>query len=67
MWCGSQGKGPTMDLVFYVLLIKIDADDICASQVQHVLRHHVTMQSIKIPWLDMRHNVKEMGVWSHKE
>ena len=25
-WCGAQGKGPTMDLVFYVLEIKIDAN-----------------------------------------
>ena len=36
-----------MDLVFYVLAIKIDADGLCASQAQHVLRHHVTMQLIK--------------------
>ena len=50
-----------MDLVFYVSVIKIDADGLCASQAQYVLRHHVTMQLIKIPQLAMRHNVKEMG------
>ena len=50
-----------MDLVFYVSAIKIDADSLCASQAQYVLRHHVTMQLIKIPELAMRRNVKEMG------
>ena len=50
-----------MDLVFYVLAIKIDADGLCASQEQYVLRHHVTMQLIKIPQLAMPRNVKEMG------
>ena len=35
-WCGAQGKGPTMDLVFYVSAIKIDADGLCASQAQYV-------------------------------
>ena len=49
-----------MDLVFYVSAIKIDADILCASQAQYVLRHHVTMQLIKIPELAMRRNVKEM-------
>ena len=33
-----------MDLVFYVSAIKIDADGLCASQEQYVLRHHVKMQ-----------------------
>ena len=50
-----------MDLVFYVSEIKIDVDGLCASQAQYVLRHHVTMQLIKIPRLAMRRNVKEMG------
>ena len=66
-WCGAQGKGPTMDLVFYVSVIKIAADSLCASQAQYVLRHHVTMQLIKIPQLAMHRNVKEMGAWFHKE
>ena len=48
-WCGAQRKGPTMDLLFYVSAIKIDADGLCASHAQYVLRHHVTMQLIKIP------------------
>ena len=50
-----------MDLVFYVSAIKIDADGLCASQAQYVLRHYVTMQLIKIPQLSMCPNVKEMG------
>ena len=50
-----------MDLVFYVLAIKIDADGLCAIQAQYILTHHVTIQLIKIPQLAMRHNVKEMG------
>ena len=48
-----------MDLVFYVSAIKIDADGLCASQAQYVLRHHVTMQLIKIPQLAMHRNVIE--------
>ena len=56
-----------MDLVFYVLAIKIDADGLCASQAQYFLRHHVTMQLIKISQLAMCHNIKEMGVLFHKE
>ena len=43
-WCGDQGKGPTMDLVFYVSTIKIDTNGLCASEPQYVLRHHVKMQ-----------------------
>ena len=50
-----------MDLVFYVSAIKIDVDGLCASQAQYVLRHHVTMQLIKIPQPVMPHDVKEMG------
>ena len=46
-WCGAQGKGPTMDLVFYVSAIKIYANGLCASQAQYVLRHLVKMQIIK--------------------
>ena len=33
-----------MDLVFYVLAIKIDANGLCAIQAQYVLRHHVKIQ-----------------------
>ena len=33
---GAQGKGPSMDLVSYVSVIKIDADGLCASQAQYV-------------------------------
>ena len=33
-----------MDLVSYVSAIKIDADGLCASHAQYVLRHHVNMQ-----------------------
>ena len=33
-----------MDLVFYVLVIKIDDDSLCPSQAQYVLRHHVKLQ-----------------------
>ena len=50
-----------MDLVFYVSAIKIYADGLCANQAQYVLRHHVTLQLIKIPQLAMCRNVKEMG------
>ena len=50
-----------MGLVFYVSAIKIDADSLCASQEQGVLRHHVKCKLIKIPQLTMRRNVKEMG------
>ena len=50
-----------MDLLFYVSTIKIYADGLCASKAQYVLRHHVTMQLIKIPQLAMRRNVKETG------
>ena len=50
-----------MELVSYVPTIKIDVDGLCASQKKYVLRHHVTMQLIKIPQLAMHHNVKEMG------
>ena len=56
-----------MELVSYVSTIKTDVDGLCASQEQYVLRHHVTMQLIKIPQLAMRHNVKEMGALFHKE
>ena len=34
--CGTQGKGPTIDLVFYVSPIKINVDGLCASQEQYV-------------------------------
>ena len=50
-----------MGLVFDVSAIKIDAEGLCASQAQCVLRHHVTMQLIKIPQLTIHCNVKEMG------
>ena len=50
-----------MDLIFYVLAIKIDADGLCARQAHCFLRHHVKLKLIKIPQLDMRRNVKEMG------
>ena len=30
-WFGAQGKGPTMDLAFYVSVIRIDADGYHAS------------------------------------
>ena len=50
-----------MDLVFYVLAIKIDVGGLCAIQAQYILRHHVTIQLIKIPQLAMHCNVKEMG------
>ena len=50
-----------MDLVSYVSMTKINADGLYASQAQYVLRHHVTMQLIKIPQLAMHHNIKEMG------
>ena len=50
-----------MDLVSYVSMIKIDVDDLCASQAQYVLRHHVKCKLIKIPQLAMHHNLKEMG------
>ena len=33
-----------MDLVFYVSEIKIDADGLCVSQEQCILRHQVKMQ-----------------------
>ena len=33
-----------MGLVFYVSAIKINADGLCASQTQCVLRHHVNMK-----------------------
>ena len=36
-----------MDLVFYVSAIKINADGLCASQAQYVLRHHVKMKMNK--------------------
>ena len=49
-----------MDLVFYVSVIKIDADGLCASQAQCVLRHPVKCKLIKIPQLAMRRKVKEM-------
>ena len=50
-----------MDLVFFVSVIKINDSGLCDSQAQYVLRHHVTMQLIKIPQLPMHHNIKEMG------
>ena len=46
-WCGAQGKGLTMDLVFYVSAIKINAEGLCSIQEQYLLTHHVTMQLIK--------------------
>ena len=49
-----------MDLVFSISEIKSDVDGLCVIQEQYVLRHHVTMQLIKIPQLAMRCNVKEM-------
>ena len=48
-WCVAQGKGPTMDLVFYVSEIKINADGSCASKAQYNFGHHVNMQLLKIP------------------
>ena len=33
-----------MDLVFYVSAIKTDANGLCATQAQYILRHHVKMQ-----------------------
>ena len=51
-----------MGLVFDVSTIKIDADGLCASQAQCVLRHHVKCKLIKIiPRLATRRNVKEIG------
>ena len=29
-WWGAQGQGPTIDLVFYVSTIQVDANDSCA-------------------------------------
>ena len=50
-----------MGLVFDVSVIKIDANVLCDSQTQCVLRHLVKCKLIKIPQLAMRRNVKEMG------
>ena len=50
-----------MDLVFYVSTIKINADGLCGSQSQYVLRHHVKCKLIKIPQLIMHRNIKKMG------
>ena len=50
-----------MGLMFDVSMIKIDAEGLCASQAQCVLRHHVKCKLIKIPRLAMGCNVKEMG------
>ena len=50
-----------MDLVFYVLTIKTDADGLCANQVQYV-ETSCKMIINKISRLAMRHNVKEMGL-----
>ena len=50
-----------MDLLFYVSTIKMDADGLCASQEQCVLRHHEKCKLIKISQLYTRRNVKEMG------
>ena len=36
-WCGAQAKFPTMDLVFYVLTIKIDVDGYRASQWHNII------------------------------
>ena len=43
-WWGAQGKGPTMDLEFYVSIVKINAYRYHASQTQYKSRHHVNMQ-----------------------
>ena len=37
-WRGAQGQGPTINLVFFVLEIKIDADGYSASQEQYILK-----------------------------
>ena len=51
-----------MDLVFYVSAIKIDVDDLCASQVQYILRHHVKMQiNNNTTTSYVLHSVKGMG------
>ena len=49
-----------MDLVSYVLAIKINVDSLCARQAQHV-ETSCKMLINKIPQLAMRRNVKEMG------
>ena len=53
-WRGGQGRGPTTDLVFCVLTIKIDSDGYSASQEQYILRYYVNMQFNKIPQLAMQ-------------
>ena len=47
--CGAQGKGPTMDLVFYVSAIKIDADGFSASQGHYIFDIMYICKLIKIP------------------
>ena len=49
-----------MDLVFYVLTIKIDADGLCASQARYV-ETSCKMLINKIPQVAICRNVKEMG------
>ena len=36
-WWGSQGQGPTIDLVFCVPAIKVDADGYSVGQEQYIL------------------------------
>ena len=50
-----------MDLVFYVLTIKIDADGIRVSRWHSNFGHHVNMQLIKIPTTSYVNATKEMG------
>ena len=60
-WCGAQGQGPTIDLVFYVSAIKIDTYGYHAIQTHYILRHHVNMQLIKIPTTSYVNATKRWG------
>ena len=48
-WCGAQGKGPAMDLVFYVSEIKIDANGYRASRWHNIISTSCKSAINKIP------------------
>ena len=65
-WWGAQGQGPAINLVFYVSVIKIDADGSHVIEAQYKMKHHVNMQFNKIPTTSYAMQ-QEMGHDFHKE
>ena len=60
-WQGAQGQLPAIDLVFYVSMIKVDADGYSAESSTTHFDISCKYEINKIPQLTMHRNMKKMG------